>query len=195
MKYLASLLILFILNSISSGQANDHKNELEKRNLQIATAFYEDLWFTNNTDKYEKYVADSYIVHDIGDRKGVREEAIEQKEIADFFWRNGDLLCEMDFQIADGDLVASRWIVGFKPKTLVGKLLIGEKPLPIINVFRIKDGKIVEIWNHRHDIDTRRTLVFTMKGLLLGLILVGFCMIWVFRLKRKIKELKMASAS
>jgi hypothetical protein len=26
--------------------------------------------------------------------------------------------------------------------------------LPIINVFRLRDGKILEIWNHRHDTDT-----------------------------------------
>lgn len=29
----------------------------------------------------------------------------------------------------------------------------GRNPIPIINVFRFKDGKIVEFWNHRHDID------------------------------------------
>jgi hypothetical protein len=33
--------------------------------------------------------------------------------------------------------------------TMIG----GRNPIPIVNVFRFKDGKIVEIWNHRHDID------------------------------------------
>lgn len=184
-------MILFILNSILSGQANDDSNKMEQRNMQVATAFYEDLWFTNNTDKYEKYVADSYIVHDIGDRKGVREEAVEQKKIADFFWRNGDLQSEMDFQIADGDLVATRWIAAYKPRTLIGKLLIGKKPLPIINVFRIENDKIVEIWNHRHDIDTRRTLSYGLKGFLFGLLLLVPCLIWVLRLKKSIKRLQL----
>ena len=44
-----------------------------------------------------------------GDRKGVTEPAIEQKNIADFFWANGDLSGVIDYQIAEGDLVATRW--------------------------------------------------------------------------------------
>jgi len=78
------------------------------RNRQIARDFYQDLWFSQNTDRYATYVASTYVVHDTGDRKGVSEPAIEQKHIADFFWRNGRLSGEIDFQIAEGDMVATR---------------------------------------------------------------------------------------
>ena len=73
-------------------------------NKQIAKNFYQDLWFTNNTKNYINYVADEYRVHDIGDRKGVMEPAIEQKNIADFFWQNGAWKSKVDYQIAEGDL-------------------------------------------------------------------------------------------
>lgn len=158
------------------------------RNKQIARDFYQDLWFTNNTDNYQKYVADTYIAHDIGDRKGVTEPAVEQKNIADFFWENGKLNCKIDYQIAEGDLVATRWTAGYEPETMLGRVLLGGDPIPIVNVFRIQDGKIVELWNHRHDIDTNQTLKFTIQGLLIGLIIALIPTIWAFRLKKRLKK-------
>ena len=113
------------------------------KNKEIVLKFYHDLWATNNTDKYAETVAETYVVHDIGDRKNVTEPAIEQKQIADFFWQNGDLKFELDYQVAEGDLVMTRWWADFTPTTFVGKYLIGEGKIPIINVVRIKDDKIV----------------------------------------------------
>jgi hypothetical protein len=43
---------------------------------------------------------------------------------------------------------------------------------PIINVFRFEDGKIVEVWNHRHDIDSFQTIRFKARGLAVGLLFV-----------------------
>ena len=62
-----------------------------------------------------------------------------------------------------------------------------DAPIGIINVFRIKDGKIVEIWNHRHDIDTPQTMRFTIKGLLVGLLIALVPTFFAFRFKRKLK--------
>jgi hypothetical protein len=67
-----------------------HAQSAETDNLQenkrLARAFYDDLWFNNNTEKYSEYVADTYVVHDIGDRKNVTEPAVEQKHIAELFF-------------------------------------------------------------------------------------------------------------
>lgn len=161
---------------------------IQERNKEIARNFYEDLWFTNNTDRYIDYVAEEYVVHDIGERKGVTEPAVEQKIIADRFWDNGSWESKINYQIADGDLVATRWEATYMPSTFLGKVMMGSGTIPIINVFRINDeGKIVEIWNHRHDIDTPQTMRFTMKGLLIGLLIALIPTIMVFRLKRKLK--------
>jgi predicted SnoaL-like aldol condensation-catalyzing enzyme len=162
-------------------------------NKEIARNFYRDLWFTNNTANYNRYVADEYTVHDIGDRKGVTEPAIEQKNIADFFWNNGTWNPEYDYQIAEGDLVATRWIARYEPSTLWGKIMIGKGELPIINVFRIKDGKIVEIWNHRHDIDTRQTLKYKVQGLLIGLAIAMILAVIVLKQRKLIRVLRSGS--
>ncbi len=188
MKYSILLNLMILSQSIVYSQQDSLGNLLEI-NKEIARNFYQDLWFTNHTDKYIDYVAKEYVVHDIWERKNVTEPAIEQKHIADMFWNNGELSGKIDYQIAEGDLVATRWNASLKPNTLFGKVL-GMEKLAIINVFRIKDGKIVEIWNHRHDIETNQTLKFVMKGFIYGLLLSLIPIIIAFRLKRKLKLLR-----
>jgi predicted SnoaL-like aldol condensation-catalyzing enzyme len=177
----ALMLVGFVGQATDSAQM--HQMEVNK---EIARNFYQDLWFTDNTDKYIDYVADEYVVHDIFDRKNVVEQAIVQKEIADMFWDEGTLTGKIDYQVAEGDLVATRWHATFTPNTFIGKIY-GMESLAIINVFRLKDGKIVEIWNHRHDIETNQTLRFTFMGLVIGLLIALIPTIIAFRLRRKLK--------
>lgn len=149
-------------------------DSLEEHNKAIARAFFEDLWFSDNTDSYKEYVADEYVVHDVGDRKNVVEPGKQQKEIADFFHSQGDMTGTIDFQIAEGDLVVTRWQWKFQPTSLLFRIMGGEEQVPIINVFRFEDGKIVEFWNHRHDIDTARGNIPFVKGLGIGLLIALF---------------------
>lgn len=177
--------------AIQAREAFTPQGNQEEINKEIARNFYQDLWFTNNTQNYSKYVADTYVVHDIGEeRNGTTEPAITQKEIADMFWANGTWDSKIDYQIADGDLVATRWQAYYTPTSILGKVLFGKGNIPIINVFRIEDGKIVEIWNHRHDIETNQTLKFTFQGLLIGLLIALIPTIIAFRLKKKLKLAK-----
>lgn len=190
MKNIFILLLIGFLPVMSFSQTDSlsQQNKIDI-NKEIARNFYQDLWQTNNTDNYSKYIADEYIVHDIGDRKGVIEPAKEQKLIADMFWANGSNKVTIDYQIAEGDLVATRWIFDYEPESIFGKVVLGTQPIPIINVFRIVDGKIVEIWNHRHDIDTNQTIEFILKGLLIGLIIALVPTFLALRMRRKIKAL------
>ena len=131
-----------------------------ERNKRLAREFYENLWFTDNTGVYADYVADEYVIHDIGDTKGAMpiEAAITQKEIADTFHGFGEMTGEIDYQIAEGDLVATRWFVSMAPNEEAAAN--GFPPVngvPIVNIFRFnEEGKIVEIWNHRHDVSLPR---------------------------------------
>ena len=118
----------------------------------------------------------------------VTEPATEQKAIADQLWHAGTMSGEIDFQIADCSLVATRWYWWGKPESLIGRLFLSEKRLPIINVFRIEDGRIVEIWNHRHDIDMPITWIFVLQGLGVGLLIALVPLIWALRLRRRLKR-------
>ena len=186
--YLVFALTHIVIHSYSQEKSLINISQ-EEINKEIARNFYQDLWFTNNTDNYAKYVADNYVVHDIGKRKGIIEPAIEQKHIADFFWEQGEFDSKIDFQIAEGDLVATRWTGTFNANTLFGKLAIeSNEPISIINVFRINDGKIVEFWNHRHDIETPQTLKFTFKGFIIGLLFSIIPIVIALNLRKKLNK-------
>ncbi|QLE01729.1 ester cyclase [Galbibacter sp. BG1] len=191
MKTIIALFLFLNCFGLASSQnaPYDSISQIEK-NKKLVKGFYEDLWATDNTQNYSKYLADEYVVHDIGERKNVTEPAIEQKIIADRFWDNGTNKVTIDYQIAEGDLVATRWHMAYQPESFFGKVLFGSGSIPIINVFRIQNGKIVEIWNHRHDIDTNQTLRFTLKGLLIGLLIALIPTIWAFRMQKKLKRIK-----
>ena len=162
--------------------------EIEEQNKALARRFYEEVWFKNNPAVVDELVAPTYIAHDTGDRKNSMEPADEQKKIAQFFWDRGTMTGTIDYQIAEGDLVATRWQWYFKPNVWWMKILGGEEHIPIINVFRIRDGKIVEVWNHRHDIDTGMAKFIFVKGLLVGLIPSLALLVVVFMLWRKLRR-------
>jgi predicted SnoaL-like aldol condensation-catalyzing enzyme len=197
MKTLLTLILINSLNVNTEAQSDTTSVTSQTEiNKQIVNGFYQDLWFTNNTDNYARYVADEFVVHDIGDRKNSIEPATEQKHIADFFWKHTtNSRTNVDFQIAEGDLVATRWRVSWEPKTLLGRLMVGkDDELPIINVMRIEDGKIVEFWNHRHDIDTRMArLPLILRGLAFGLLIALVPTFIAFRQRRTLKNLRTKS--
>ena len=141
----------------AKGTAAESRSTAE-RNKRLAREFYENLWFSNNTAAYTDYMADEYAVHDIGGESGNVLPGIRQKEIADRFHGMGAMSGEFDYQIAEGDKVATRWWWSLKVNEQGQAMGMQDiERLPIINVFRFNnDGKIVEIWNHRHDVDIPR---------------------------------------
>ena len=167
---------IFLTLMASAGFAQDAPAQpaaaanTQEQNKALARRFYEQVWFSNNPAAVDEIVAPTYVVHDTGDRKNVTEKAERQKEIAAYFWDRGTMTGAINYQIAEGDLVATRWQWEYKPNSWWTKLLGGRDQIPIINVFRFKDGKIVEIWNHRHDIDTAAGNVLFFKGLIAGLL-------------------------
>ena len=190
--FMLAIATLSLAIPTAQAQVDNDDTPQEAANKQLALNFYQDLWGSNNTDRYIDYVAETYVVHDIGERKGVVEPAIEQKRIADRFWGGGEMTFELDYQIAEGDLVATRWIGHYEADTLMAKLMFGSSSIPIINVFRIEDGKIVEFWNHRHDIDTSITNLYVARGLLIGLVIALIPTGVAIRLRRKLKRIKAA---
>ena len=168
--------------------------EIEEQNKALVRRFYEEVWFKNNPTVVDEVFASTYVAHDIGKRKNSMEPADEQKKIAAFFWDRGTMTGSIDYQIAEGDLVATRWQWYFEPNVWWMKLLGGsEQHIPIINVVRIRDGKIVEIWNHRHDIDTMQGNIIFLKGLVVGLLPAIALLVVVIMLWRKLRKAKVTT--
>ncbi|HEX6123748.1 MAG TPA: nuclear transport factor 2 family protein [Pyrinomonadaceae bacterium] len=184
---------LILIALLLSATTLAYAGEVEEQNKALARRFYEEVWFKNNPAVVDELVAPTYIAHDTGDRKNSMEPAEEQKKIAQFFWDRGTMAGTIDYQIAEGDLVATRWQWYFKPNVWWMKILGGDEHIPIINVFRIRDGKIVEVWNHRHDIDTGQANFVFVKGLVFGLIPSLAFLVIAFMLWRKLRRARLAS--
>ena len=190
MKY--GLIVIFVLSALAIAVP---AGDLEEANKAAARRFYEQIWFSRHPEVVDELVAPTYFVHDIGDRKNVTEPASEQKKIAEYFWQRGTMTGKIDYQIAEGDLVATRWQWDFEPSSWWMRALGGRRPIPIINVFRFKDGKIVEIWNHRHDIDTGQGNIPFVFGLALGLLPSVAFLAVALLMWRRIRRLRPAPAA
>lgn len=194
-SFLSTVVCLLVLSSPLLGQNGGQCTpETEEANKAAARKFYEQVWFTNNPAVVDEVFAPEYVAHDVGDVKGVREPASMQKEIAGFLWDNGNMSGSIDFQIADCDLVATRWQWRFQATSLMFKILGGREQVPIINVFRFENGKVVEVWNHRHDIDTPMGNVKFVKGLAIGLIPTFILLAITILLWRKLRRSRKATA-
>src|ERR1700741_337191 len=99
------ILIAIVLCTFATMRAG----EVEEQNKALARRFYEEVWFKNNPAAVDEIVAPTCIAHDIGKRKNSMEPAQQQKDIAQYFWDRGTMTGTIDYQIAEGDLVATRW--------------------------------------------------------------------------------------
>ena len=180
----------------SPAAPEDSARRTEEKNKALARRFYEQIWFQKNTDEVFNLVAPEYTIHDIDGRDGYKEAAATQKEIAEGLHSLGDMSGTIDYQIAEGDLVATRWYWTMDSHTWWFTLLGGgaKTRIPIINVFRFKDGKIVEIWNHRHDINTPMANVKFVMGLAAGFIPTAILAVLFFFLWRRARKVSTAAA-
>jgi steroid delta-isomerase-like uncharacterized protein len=123
-------------------------------NRALVRRFYEEVWSRGNVGVAQEIFADDYVRHDL---RPTRAEAggAGQAKIAEGFRRAfPDLSFDVDLVVAEGDLVAARWTAEGTHSGPWG----GTQPTGTharfsgVNFFRIRGGKVVEIWNHRDDL-------------------------------------------
>ena len=131
--------------------------ELEDRNKAVARIVFEEILGQGKFDKYESVYAPGYISHGShGDVERDQDRASAKN------WRQAfpDLRITVDQMIAEGDLVAVRFVgEGTNTGSTNGMPATG-KPvrIPGITVFRFADGKIVEEWPMFNELDLLRQL-------------------------------------
>jgi steroid delta-isomerase-like uncharacterized protein len=129
-------------------------------NKALVRRFYEEVWNSGNVDFAYQVFADDYIRHDLRPAQGV-PGAEGQKQIAATF-RSAfpDLRFAVDLVLGEGDYVAARWTaVGTHSGSWGGQEPTGRSMrFSGVNLFRFRDGKVVEIWNHRDDLGLMQQL-------------------------------------
>src|ERR1700761_4240070 len=107
-----------------------------KSNKQIVTEMYRDLIRDRKVELIDEYIHDDYIQHSstLKDGKvGLLESINYLKNLPG---PPEDALSPIGRMIAEGDLVMAHLDVAF-----------GGKHLAVIDIFRIKDGKLIEHWD------------------------------------------------
>ncbi len=190
MRRLFCLCVLFLLSA--SAFAQERRSEIEEKNKAIMLRFYEEVWDKGNVAVVDEVFAPFYVAHDssAAPPRGA-ESSDEQKMIAEEI---RSLFSEYSFTpeylVADGDKVAARWTIKGRPKGLLNLISAEQFEVSGANIFRLADGKVVEIWNHRDDLGAQKQLGISKipygLGFLAGVGLSGI--IWLtrkLRIRRK----------
>jgi steroid delta-isomerase-like uncharacterized protein len=131
-----------------------------QQNKALIRRFYEEVWGKGNLAVVDDVFAADYTRHDLRPGNPLPGPEGQKKIAADFRTAFPDLQVTIDLMIAEDDMVAVRvtnegtntgpW--GTTPPTGKHARFSG------VNIFRLKNGKVVEIWNHRDDLGVMQQL-------------------------------------
>ena len=123
-------------------------------NKTLVRHFYEEVWVKGNLDAADDVFAPGYVRHDLRATQAIAGPEGQKRIAADFRAAFPDLSFDVEFLLAEGDLVAGRWTASGTHLGAWG----GQPPtgrqirLSAVNVVRFDDGQVVELWNHRDDL-------------------------------------------
>ena len=131
------------------GEQTEGSRQMSEANKTVSRRLVDEAFNQGKVDVIEELVAPTFVNHDpaTGDSKGPQgtRELIEGYRTA-----FPDITITVEEQIAEGDLVATRWTAkGTHKGELMGIAPTGkESTVTGVTIDKIKDGKIVESWNN-----------------------------------------------
>ncbi len=124
-----------------------------EENKAIVRRFY-DVFLRGNLDEFDELIALNYVRHD--PRPGAPPPGPAGQKLIAAALRTAfsNLQERIDLLIAEADLVVARWTLqGTHSGPYLNIPPTGKQVrFTGVNIFRLADGKIVEIWNHRDDL-------------------------------------------
>jgi steroid delta-isomerase-like uncharacterized protein len=131
-----------------------------RQNKALIRRFYEEVWGKGNLAVVDEVFAADYTRHDLRPGNPLPGPEGQKKIAADFRAAFPDLHVTVDLMIAEGSMVAARVTnEGTNTGTWGGVLPTGKRArFSGVNIFRIENGKVVEIWNHRDDLGVMQQL-------------------------------------
>jgi steroid delta-isomerase-like uncharacterized protein len=141
------------------GEQTEGRRRMSQANKTVSRRLTEEAFNQGKYDVIEELVAPTFVNHDpaTGDTKGPEgtRELIEGYRSA-----FPDIKITIEEQIAEGDLVVTRWIgTGTHKGELMGIAPTGKgTTVTGVTIDKIKDGKIVESWNNWDTLGLMRQL-------------------------------------
>jgi steroid delta-isomerase-like uncharacterized protein len=129
-------------------------------NKALILRFYDEVWNHGRLDAADDIFAPDYIRHDLRPGQGLPGPAGQKKIAADFRAAFPDVRNTVDLIVAEDDLVVARWTTTGTHTGPWGDIAPTGKPARFsgVNIFRIRDGRVVELWNHRDDLGLMQQL-------------------------------------
>lgn len=157
----AFLAFVLAFTSISLDAQKKPNPEKNKQFIQVYTA---DFWNKHNIDAFDKYHSDDLIIHFAdGDQNHEQYKGQCKASFAAF----PDLKITTDDLLAERNKVVKIWTANFTHKGEIMGIPATEKAMVLkgIEVLRIEDGKIAEIWICKDNLGMMKQLgVFPPKG-------------------------------
>jgi len=129
-------------------------------NKAIARRWSDELWGSGNLAVADEIISPEYVRHDPGDPFPARGPEDVKRIVTLLRTMLPDLSIAVEAVVAEGDLVVSRYTAtatdthGYMGMPPTGKTI----RTPAIQMFRVRDGMIVESWAVRDDLGTLRQL-------------------------------------
>jgi steroid delta-isomerase-like uncharacterized protein len=122
--------------------------------------FNDEVWGRGNLDVvYEVFAAD-YIRHDLRPGTPLPGPDGQKKIAAEFRAAFPDLKTSIDLMVEEEEFVVSRWTAEGTHTGAWGNIGPTGKRISFcgVNIYRIRNGKVVEMWNHRDDLGVMQQL-------------------------------------
>lgn len=125
-----------------------------EENKALVRRFYDEVWAKGNVEFAHDVFQDDYVRHDLRPGQAVPGAAGQAKIAADLRQSFPDLRWTVDLILGEGDLVAARWTASGTFSRGWGAIQATNRAATFsgVNIFRFRDGKVAEIWNHRDDL-------------------------------------------
>ncbi len=126
----------------------------EAQNKAMVQRFYDEVWDRGNVNVALEIFHDDYVRHDLRPTKAAPGAAGMAAIAAGFRAAFPDAHWHVDLMLAEGDLVAARWTATGTFSGPWGAIAPTGKSAEFsgVNLYRFRDGKVAEIWNHRDDL-------------------------------------------
>jgi steroid delta-isomerase-like uncharacterized protein len=126
----------------------------EAQNKALIQRFSDEVWDRGKLEVAAEVFHDDYIRHDLRPTQAPPGAAGMASIAAGFRTTFPDAHWRVDLMLAEGDLVAARWTATGTFTGLWGTVEPTGKRAEFsgVNLYRFRNGKVAEIWNHRDDL-------------------------------------------
>jgi len=131
-----------------------------ENNKNLITQFYNEVWGKGNLSFADQVFHQDYIRHDLRPGNPIAGPEGQKKIAGDFRKAFPDLSIHLDLIFAADDFVAARWTMTVTQTGKWGEIEPTNKKATFsgVNLFRLEEGKVKEIWNHRDDLGLMQQL-------------------------------------